>query len=290
MPDPQHRKRRRLAALRHAVLTKAPIRLTGGRLNRLRPGGNFRIHNRTIDLPRLPDALCGMTIAHFSDPHVGELITPAHLDPIIEATNALEADLIAVTGDFIDFSNRVLDDVIRAMCRLRAPLGVWFVLGNHDYLDDADAVKTAFADAKLNLLINQSHELEFRGQRLNIGGIDWSHKPADMKQAVRHTTRAMTGSDFSLLLAHHPHAFDEAHARGIDLTLSGHTHGGQLALTHGSDKRASITPARLMFRYTRGLYARGDSRLFVSTGVGSWFPLRFRCPAEISLLELQNPY
>jgi len=244
-----------------------------------------------VTFPSLPDELCGMTITHLSDPHVGELVTPDHLPHIVDAVNELGGDLIAVTGDFIDFSNEYLPAVIDAMLGLDAPLGAWFVLGNHDYLDDGAEVRRAFENAGLNLMINAADRLTFRDRRIALGGIDWADKPTTLKRYVRQTRRAMHDDvDLRILLAHHPHAFDHAHDAGIDLTLSGHTHGGQFLLSTKRGKKGSIGLANLAFRYTRGLYQRGDARLFVSSGVGSWFPVRFRCPAEITLLELQNEY
>lgn len=289
--DGKHRRKQRRAAIRHAVFTRAPVRLTGGLIGRLRPGGNFCVNDRVIDLHELSDELCGLKIAHLSDPHIGELITPDHLPGIVEAANSLNADLIAVTGDFIDFSNKVLPEVVRAMKRLDAPLGAYFVLGNHDYLDNASEVKRAFQAAGLNLMLNTAVNLDHHGCRIALGGIDWTETPAGLARYVRSVHRQMDGAaNLSVLLAHHPHAFDAAHRCGIRVTLSGHTHGGQMLLSNCRGKKGSIGIANLGFRYTRGLYSRGDSRLYVSSGVGSWFPLRFRCPAEITRLELQSTY
>ena len=100
----------------------------------------------------------------------------------------------------------------------------------------------------------------------------------------------MARADLKILLAHHPHAFDEAHRHAIDLTLSGHTHGGQILFSTKRGKKGSIGLGNVGFRYTRGLYEHGACRLHVSSGVGAWFPIRFRCPAEITRLVLENPY
>ena len=286
--DSGERSKRRRAAFRHAVFTKGPIRLTAGYLSRVRPGRNFAVNERFVSIPGLPDELCGMKITHLSDPHIGELVTPAHLPHIVEAANKLRGDLVVVTGDFIDFSNEYLPDVVAAMKQLRAPLGSYFVLGNHDYLDNAEVVKKAFHDAGLNLLMNQGLTLPHRGRTIGLGGIDWSDKPERIARSVQSTAKRMKPSDLTVLLAHHPHAFDTACRCGIDLTLSGHTHGGQVLIPRGNGN--SIGLAHLAFRYTRGLYSRGPHRLFVSSGVGSWFPIRFRCPAEITSLELQGVF
>lgn len=255
-----------------------------------RPGQHYCVNGRTIELPNLPDELCGLKITHFSDPHVGELITPDHLPPMVETANSLRGDLIAVTGDFIDFSNSVLPAVIDSMRRLEAPLGVWFVLGNHDYLDNAEEVKRAFYDAGLNLLVNEAVKVRHNEHTVAIGGIDWAERPPALRKLVHGTAEHMHEADLTIMLAHHPHAFDACRECGIDLTLSGHTHGGQLMLGKAEGRMPHAGLGKFAFRYIRGLYSRGDSRLFVSSGIGSWFPLRIQCPAEITLLELQNTY
>ena len=288
--DKKRRAKRRRAALRHAVFTRGPIRLTRGRLSRVRPGEDFALNTRTVHLPDLADELCGLRITHLSDPHIGELVTPDHLPYIVEAVNEFGGDMIAATGDFIDLSNKHLPAVVEAMGQLEAPLGAWFVLGNHDYLDNATEVKRAFREAGLNLLVNQAGRIDCDGLTVAVGGIDWTADDAMIERLVRRTARRMGEADLSILLAHHPHAFDAACRRGIDLTLSGHTHGGQLLLSDRRGKKGSIALGGFGFKYTRGLYTRGEHCLYVSSGVGSWFPWRFRCPAEITSLELQSTY
>ena len=288
--DRKHRGKRRRAAIRHAVFTRAPARLLGKRLAMGRPGEHFCVNNRTIELPNLPDELCGLKITHFSDPHIGELITADHLPPMVETANSLGGDLIAVTGDFIDFSNKYLPAVVESMRRLEAPLGVWFVLGNHDYLDNAEEVKRAFHAAGLNLLVNEAVKLRHQERTIAVGGIDWADKPAVLSKLVRGTADLMDKSDLSIMLAHHPHAFDACRECGINLTLSGHTHGGQIMLGKSDGRLGKLGLGQFSVRYLRGLYAQGDCRLFVSSGIGSWFPFRIQCPAEITLLELQNTY
>lgn len=286
----QHRKKRRRAALRHAALTKVPIMLSGGRLNRARPDKDFIIQNRTLQFDNLPDELSGLKIAHVSDFHIGELITPTHLEHIVKATNELQPDLIALTGDFIDFSNQYLPAVTELLTQFEAPHGVYLVLGNHDYLDNAPQLIKAFKKARLKLLLNEHHSINIHHKRVNIHGIDWAKTDTDLRKYIKHATTDAPSASFDILLAHHPHAFDTAAQLGINLTLSGHTHGGQVILSRKRSKKGSIGLASLSCRYPMGLYSRSEHKLHVTTGVGSWFFLRFRCPAEISLLELQTTY
>ncbi len=284
------------ARVRHAALTHAPVWLSGGRLARVNPR-KLHITHRTIALPRLPRGLDGMTIAHLSDLHIGKLTTVEHLPLIVEATNALNADLIAVTGDVVDLSLSVMDELQSALLKLRAPLGVHVVPGNHDYLDDGPRLFESLSSAGLSVLINRSFTLEHHRNRVRIAGIDWASETAHLEAMVRSTLSGapmrdadVDGDEFRLLLAHHPHAFDAAAAMQVDLTLAGHTHGGQVVLKHPG-KRSAVALGSLAFQYTRGIYHQGPSALHVTTGIGSWFPLRVRCPAEIALLTLrrENP-
>lgn len=282
--------RRLKAKIRHAALTRAPMWLSRGRLADGKAMSDISCIERDIALPDLPDQLDGLRITHLTDLHIGSIITPARLPGIVEATNAMGGDLIAVTGDYLDLSIKVLDDVIDAMQQLTAPLGVFFVAGNHDYLDDHEALPPRFREAGLRILMNETEVVERRGKRIVISGVDFPHKAKDMR---RYVLRALKGAprrrddDLRVLLSHHPNAFDIARQRRVDLTLAGHTHGGQLVLSNTRGKKGSIGLGSLAHRYPRGLYRRGDSYLYVNSGVGSWFPLRVNCPAEIACLTMR---
>ncbi len=282
--------RRVKAKLRHAALTTMPIWLSGGRLTKTRSVNHIQIIERTLGLDNLPDALDGLRITHLTDMHIGSLVKPDRLAGIVESTNALAGDLIAVTGDFVDLSLKVLDDVVAAMAMLRAPLGVYFVPGNHDYLDNGPKLIAGFRSAGLRMLMNESTTLEHRDQRIVISGIDYPHKKSEMKTFVRaamHEAPRHREQDLRILLSHHPNAFDTAIDHHVDLTLAGHTHGGQLVLTNHRGKKGSIGVGSLAHRYPRGLYQKGSHYLYVNSGVGSWFPLRVKCPAEIACLTLR---
>lgn len=279
------------ARLRHAAFTQAPVWLSRGRLSRVRPDRCLAMTQRSLVLPDLPDALDGLKITHLSDLHIGQLTTPAHLPHIIEAAKQCEGDLIAVTGDFIDLSLGVLDDVIDALSKLEAPLGVYMVPGNHDYLTDGPELVRRFRGARLKLMLNESIKLERNGETIAVAGIDYADKPHRLARMVHRTVRAARADKkhgLSLLLAHHPDAFDQAAKQGVDLTLSGHTHGGQFVLSNKRGKKGSIGLGSLTFQYPRGLYQRGNSFLYVNSGVGSWFPLRVKCPAEVACLTLHS--
>lgn len=287
----KHARKRMRARIRHAAFTRAPVWLSRGKLAEVDPRQCPARTCRNLVLPELPDALDGLKIAHISDLHIGHLITPAHLPRIVEMTAAIQGDIVAITGDFVDFTHDVLDDVIAALQKLSAPLGVWMVPGNHDYLEDGPALVKRFRQAGLNLLLNETRMLDHEGNRIALGGIDWCQGVAEMESAVRTTATAMNGhgnTDLRILLAHHPHAFDEAVRCGVHVTLSGHTHGGQVMLSNRRGRKGSIGLGSLAFRYPQGLYQRGHHYLYVTSGVGSWFPLRVRCPAEVACLTLRS--
>jgi len=282
--------RRVKAKLRHAALTTVPIWLSRGGLSRTKSVLDVHLLERTVALDNLPDALDGLRIAHLTDLHIGSLVKPDRLPGIVASTNALKGDLIAVTGDFVDLSLSVIDEVIRAMSQLTAPLGVYFVPGNHDYLDNGPKLIQHFRDAGLRILMNESLTVSHRDHRIVISGVDFPHKPKDMRGFVRtalHGAPRHRKDDLRILLSHHPNAFDAAIDHHVDLTLAGHTHGGQVVFTNDRGKKGSIGLGSFAHRYPRGLYQRGQSYLYVNSGVGSWFPLRVKCPAEIACLTLR---
>lgn len=283
--------RRAKAKVRHAAMTHMPMLLSGGKLRQSKSVQHIQPIERDIALPDLPDALDGLRITHLTDLHIGSIVTPDRLPKIVEMTNAFEGDLIAVTGDFVDLSLNVLEPVVEAMKQLRAPMGVYFVPGNHDYLDDGPRLIAAFKAAGLRVLMNESDVIEKDSCRVVVSGIDYPHRKADtrsfVRDALKQAPRYATG-DVRLLLAHHPRTFDVATKRRIDLTMSGHTHGGQVVFSNKRGKKGSIGLGSLAHRYPRGLYQRGQQYLYVNSGVGTFFPLRVKCPAEIACLTLKS--
>jgi uncharacterized protein len=289
------------AKLRHAALTHAPMWLTRGKLANTKSLTRIELIEREIALPNLPDALTGLRITHLTDLHVGSIFKPDRLPQVIEKTNAFGGDLIAVTGDFVDLSLSVLDQVTSALKQLTAPLGVYLVPGNHDYLDDGNKLIKTFRDAGLNILVNESVSLTHKDHNILIAGIDYPHTPKQMRTFLTDTLRQSRGrrkADFRLLLSHHPNAFDYAKKHHIDLTLAGHTHGGQIVMTNKRGKKGSIGLGNIAHRYPRGLYQHQHqyrhenehqhAYLYVNSGVGSWFPLRLNCPAEIACITLTS--
>mgnify|MGYP000212261855 CR=1 FL=1 len=246
----------------------------------------FRIRRMELEIPNLPDALDGLSIAHVSDIHAGRFTPPEKMSLIVEQTNALEPDLVLLTGDIIDFHLSDLPRTIEMIHRLRPKAGMFLCEGNHDLIEDREAFEYQVRRAMLPLLLNESHTIRVGRQAVQVLGLRWGFAGAGRGAFVDENTRMIAGmirpDAFPILLAHHPHAFDLAAEAGIPLTLAGHTHGGQLMLNE------RLGAGSIMFKYWSGLYRKGNSSLVVSNGVGNWFPLRVNAPAEIIHLRLKR--
>jgi predicted MPP superfamily phosphohydrolase len=250
----------------------------------------FRIRRIELRLSALPPALDGLTIAHVSDFHVGRFTSGNILARIADETNRLEADLALITGDIINYDLRDLPAALEIAQAMRARHGVFMCEGNHDLIEDPGRFRAAARKSGVPFLLNETVALKIRGMPVQLLGLQWGHDKHYSIRAAQHGDAAIEasmrdllaqrdGGAFPILLAHHPHAFD--YAIDVPLTLAGHTHGGQLMLT----ENMGFGPA--MFRYWSGLYRRDDRALVVSNGVGNWFPLRTRAPAEIIHLTLR---
>jgi uncharacterized protein len=232
-----------------------------------------------VPIAGLPDVFAGLRIAQLSDVHVGPTIGKAELDAIVNEVLALEPDVIAITGDLVDGSVRELAASMTPLTRLHAPLGVFFVTGNHEYFSDGEAWKAHIASLGVRVLSNEHVVLERGGECLVLGGVE------DVI-AVRFGSRSDVNAAFAgapegprVLLAHQPRSIAQASANSVALQLSGHTHGGQM--------RPFDILVRLEQPYIRGLHRHGSTWLWVSEGTGYWGPpVRVGTHCEISLVEL----
>ncbi|WP_028533968.1 metallophosphoesterase [Paludibacterium yongneupense] len=237
-----------------------------------------------VDVPisGLPAALDGFTIAQISDIHVGPTIKRGYLQAIVGAVNALDADLIAVTGDLVDGSVEQLANETAPLAQLTARHGVYFVTGNHEYYSDAAAWTAEIRRLGLTVLQNE-HVLVRHGKALLVvaGVNDYGARQFDPAwHSDPHAALAgAPAADLKLLLAHQPRSAVEAARAGFDLQLSGHTHGGQ------------FWPWNLFVRlqqpFTAGLHRMDALWVYTSRGTGYWGPpKRFGAPSEITQLRL----
>jgi len=242
-----------------------------------------RVYQVPIAIPNLPRELNGLRICQISDLHRGPLITEQYLRAAVERVNGLRPDLTVVTGDFVSDSNRYAESCAAALAPLRAPLGVYGVLGNHDYwTEDVGKVTDALTRTGMQMLTNRSVRLRTRDRDWWLCGADdgWAGKP-DLGLALQDVP---TGA-FKMLLWHEPDLADQAARHGVPLQLSGHSHGGQCLLP---GRRPLVGPLHGT-KYPVGLRQVENSTTQVYTNVGLgviWPPIRINCPPEISLITL----
>ena len=249
---------------------------------------DLRIHNIPsvrrvfLDLPHLPRAWHGLRILQISDVHAGPYSPVRRGRKIRDLSNRLGADLIVFTGDQLDRRPTDANRFVSSFTGLEAPLGVWGILGNHDHSTDPELAISALQRAGVRPLVNSSHRFERDGQTLALIGVDDLDSTldgADFSVVAKHRDA------FKLCLCHQPNGWRQTWAAGAHLTLAGHTHGGQIALT-----TQNLNVARFTTRYIAGPYRRDDAFLYVSRGIGvGAVPVRFGAPPEIDLITLRVP-
>jgi len=255
------------------------VGLTAVRLA-LRPPAVRRVELR---LARWPRALDGYRIVQISDVHIGPLLGRRFAADIVARCRTLRPNLLAVTGDLVDGSVAQLADEVAPFAALHAPDGVFFVTGNHDYFSGARAWVEAVQGLGWRVLRNERVVIEANGAAFELAGVDDHQGGALVGELGEDLPTALTGRTPSrplVLLAHDPATFQQASQMGIDLQLSGHTHGGQ------------IWPFRYLVRlytpFVAGVHERNGAQLYVSCGTGFWGPpMRLFAPAEITELVLR---
>ncbi len=240
-------------------------------------------------LPKLRAGLDGFRIAQISDLHFGPYTGEAEIRAAMDATRAAHPDLIVLTGDFITatwlfhYGRRPADKIVpcaELLSELRAPFGVFAILGNHDWAN-ADFVSGCLRDAGIRVLRNESVPIERGGARFWLAGTDSAMlRAADLDRALT----GVPAGDPVVLLAHEPDYADEAARYAIDIQLSGHSHGGQIVLP---GLPGYLPP--LGRKYPRGLYTIGNLKLYVNRGIGvSGAPVRMGAVPELTIVELNS--
>ena len=282
--------RKRRSSLWRYRAGKAAVRLSGDRLRNAAAHRRLRFVDRTIRCPDWPARLDGFHIIHLSDFHLGELLSLNDAMIILDSLRQKNrpVDLIVVTGDVLDFKVDGCEPLLEALTTLPSTLGTFAVLGNHDVLVDRAGYLNRCEQAGLPVLVNTAMELTHRGTPVVLSGIDWARRPDELRSPVSKTCTHRNDHAAHILLAHHPNAFDFAADAHVDLVLSGHTHGGQLNLLHANARRQAVGLGALAHRYSWGVYRRKHSRLHVTSGIGSWFPFRVKCPSEIVRLTIKR--
>ena len=276
------KRKRRLITL--AILI-APFAVLGLWAFVIEPG-RLIIHEKTIAMSAWPNSLNGLKIAALSDLHAGSpFIDEDKLRLVVERTNALKPDVIVLLGDYMvrdswHSTQMSPEKIAEALSNLKAPLGVYAVLGNHDWWFDRVKVQTAFESRGIRVVDNDVVRLEKNGAAFWVVGIAdaWS-----LTDDISGTAARIPAEEPAIALTHNPDILPRF-PRTFLLTLAGHTHGGQVNLPFLGRR---IVPSEYGQRYAAGHVEEDGKHLFVTTGIGtSVFPVRFRVPPEIALVTL----
>ena len=238
-----------------------------------------RVVEVPLALPTLPAPLDGLRIVQLTDLHCGRFAPERRVDEWVDQANALQPDLIALTGDFIAWGPTYVEPVARSLGRLRARRGVFACMGNHDYFGAGEPLVRALEGHGITVLRNRWQAL---GDGVIVAGVDdqWTRRH-DLDAALR----GIPADAFTLLLCHDPKLFPDIAGAGVPLTLSGHTHAGQLAVPF----MPHLNLAALIGRYTSGIYREGDSTLYVGAGLGTTGPpVRIGTRSELPLFTLRR--
>jgi uncharacterized protein len=273
---------------------------------------NYRVYRVEIPISNLPAALDGMTIAQLSDIHMSGYMPRTQVRRAVDMANDLGADLAVVTGDFITGAGDPLEECIEEIRRLSAPLGIYGCNGNHEiYADAEDRAQDLFTQQGMKLLRHENALITFRGAQLNLIGVDYQREraPGGRKVSSLIGIEPLIRKEIpNILLSHNPNSFNRAAELGVELSLAGHTHGGQIQVEI-LDHR--LSPARFITDYVAGLYMRPlftpaktvasqkflhattlqgpHSAIYVNRGLGTvGAPVRLGVPPEISLLTLRR--
>lgn len=236
----------------------------------------------TLHHPDLPTGLDGLRLVQISDVHAGNFMPPSRLDQVRDAVTAIQPEIIAFTGDQLDRRDVDSELFVHGFAGLEAPLGTFGVLGNHDHIAGPQLAVAALTAAGITPLVNRAVVVERGGDRLVLAGVDdldaspgWG---ADFSILQHHD------APFKLLLCHQPNGWWQGRLAGAHITLSGHTHGGQVALPS-----PGLNIARLGTKFVAGVYSADEKLLFVSRGVGvGAFPVRYGAPPEIDVVTLRR--
>jgi predicted MPP superfamily phosphohydrolase len=271
-------RRRFLNTAATAVCAAPAVALTSGFIIRK----DFHVKELDLKIPGLPRDLNGLRILQLSDIHMGAYFSPSDLRRVVDASNSLRADLGFVTGDLITTVSDPLDECLLELKRLKTASGLWGCMGNHEkYAKIADYATAQGRKQDLFFLRHQAETLTFGNSRINLVGVDHQFKREGYLVGVEQFVKP---EEFNLLLSHNPDVFPVAAKQGFQLTLAGHTHGGQINFEVA---HSNLNIVDLVTPYTKGLYQKPGSSLYVTSGLGTiGVPVRLGAPPEITLLRL----
>lgn len=244
---------------------------------------NYAVTETDIFIRDLPSAFEGFRITQLTDVHHSRIVGLHEIEQVVALTRQTNPDLIALTGDYTTTYRRFIEPCAEVLGQLQAPEGVWGVLGNHDHYTDPELTTRALTRNHINVMNNRNTTIRRGSDSIQLSGID------DTSWAGQDWKRALYGLDerrATVLLSHQPVVLDLPQAEKVSLILSGHTHGGQVNLP------LLGAPARFLtkdLKYAHGLFRRGETQLYVSSGTGViGLPVRFGIRPEIAVLRLRR--
>jgi predicted MPP superfamily phosphohydrolase len=238
------------------------------------------IEHQRIFLRRLPKEFDGFRVVQLSDVHHGPFSDRSQIERAVETANRLQPDIVALTGDYISKERQYAAPCAEMLGKLKAKYGVYAVLGNHDHWTDAALISDLFRAEGITVLINEGMHFQKGDSAFWLAGVD------DTMVGLEDISLALAGArhdEMKLLLAHNPIILRRAARAAVDLVLSGHTHGGQVAIR---SEKGNASRGRK--RMLKGLGRLGNTQIYVNRGLGTVvLPIRYGCPPEVSLLELR---
>jgi len=285
----------RRSFFRYAAAVAGAVPIVAAVYGYARERMQYTVHRVDVPIANLPSTLDGFKIVQLSDIHIGDFMPRHEVRRAVDMANGLGAHVAFVTGDFITDEHDPLEACIAELSRLRAPLGVWGCNGNHEiYAGAEERAQELFQKYGMSLLRQESAPLRWHGGEINLIGVDYQRERLfesglpPMLAAIESLVRRDMPN---ILLSHNPNSFYRAAELGIELSLAGHTHGGQVRVEI-LDHRWS--PARFITRFVAGLYTlpmgngTGRASLYVNRGLGTiGVPVRLGVPPEITLLTLR---
>lgn len=271
--------RRRMLQIAGAGICAVPMAGTAVGIIRR---NQFRLSEVQVPIANLPKDLDGLRIVQITDIHMSPFLSEREFSRAIDMANETRANLALVTGDLITRRGDPLDACLRQLARLHADAGVLGCLGNHEiYAHAQDYVTEQGRRIGIDFLRHRARQLRFGNAVINFAGVDYQqmHKPY-----LKGTERLVVPGVVNVMLSHNPDVFPVAARQGYDLTISGHTHGGQVDV---EILHEHLDVARYFTPFVQGLYRHGKSSIYVSNGLGTiGVPVRLGAPAEVSVLRL----
>jgi hypothetical protein len=290
LPSPVSLTRRRFLEKTALAMTTAPF--VAGAYGMFYERLNLEVSHRRIKIPRLPSVFEGFRIAQLSDIHIGPFMPAEEIRRYVGVANELKPELVALTGDFVTWDPSTQSAVVAALAGVKAPFGVYGCLGNHEmWAKVEDSITRLFASRGIRILRSERALIRSGGDVINLLGVDYqTRSPMGprgqrlVREYLQGVNHLMAPGTVNILLSHNPNTFDRAAELGIDLSLAGHTHGGQVTLEF---VHPDLSPSRLITPYVRGWFEKASSQLYVNRGIGTiGVPIRFFAPPEITVYEL----